>query len=101
MNAFSPRDYTINSSKMQLPKYKFNKSNIKTLKVDGWYDRFDNNEWRPVLDSVSVSLHRICWIQNTRSLLIKKHTDIITYMKLDSQHTRKKLSRRMQSGDGF
>ncbi|KAI8910868.1 hypothetical protein EDD86DRAFT_217863 [Gorgonomyces haynaldii] len=52
MNAFSPRDYTLSDTKMVDPVHLFNKTAWKPGKYEEWYQRFENNEWRPVLDSV-------------------------------------------------
>ncbi|KAI9330475.1 hypothetical protein DFJ73DRAFT_765345 [Zopfochytrium polystomum] len=41
MNAFSPRDYTQESAKAPPPRILFSK-------IGGWYQRRENNGWRPV-----------------------------------------------------
>lgn len=56
MNAFSPRNYTADETKIPLPKAVF----LNTEKLpeknerDEWYERIDSNDWRPVLDPVSL-----------------------------------------------
>ncbi|KAI9355624.1 hypothetical protein DFJ73DRAFT_824427 [Zopfochytrium polystomum] len=53
MNAFSPRDYTQESAKAPLPRILFSK--IGPLPPNGpenggWYQRRENNGWRPIAD---------------------------------------------------
>ncbi|RKO88857.1 hypothetical protein BDK51DRAFT_26479 [Blyttiomyces helicus] len=52
MNAFSPRAYTLADTKAVLPKTLFNNVGELPGPVEngGWYQRFDNNGWRPVSD---------------------------------------------------
>ncbi len=53
MNAFSPRNYTLNESKAPLPQTIFLKKGDlpKKKPSDAWYQRQDGNEWRPVLET--------------------------------------------------
>ena len=52
MNAFSPRDYT--TSKQLLPVELFNKTSELPVftEKDEWYQRIENNAWRPISDKV-------------------------------------------------
>ncbi|KAJ3184154.1 hypothetical protein HDU87_005000 [Geranomyces variabilis] len=54
MNAFSPRDYTAQSSKQILPVDLFDKTANPGVPVPfaGWYQRVENNGWRPVSDKI-------------------------------------------------
>ena len=54
MNAFSPRNYTDNSAKTPLPRTTFLNTEKLCEKnpLDEWYERYDSNDWRPVLESV-------------------------------------------------
>ncbi|KAJ3153418.1 hypothetical protein HDU86_005248 [Geranomyces michiganensis] len=54
MNAFSPRDYTAQSSKQILPVDLFDKTANPGQPVPfaGWYQRVENNGWRPVSDKI-------------------------------------------------
>ncbi|KAJ3380484.1 hypothetical protein HDU92_005949 [Lobulomyces angularis] len=58
MNAFSPRDYTQECNKLRNPRVKFNKVDIDGLNDesksshDGWYQRTENNGWRPVSEKI-------------------------------------------------
>ncbi|KAJ3214895.1 hypothetical protein HDU67_001097 [Dinochytrium kinnereticum] len=54
MNAFSPRDYTKETKQVQ-PRVLFTKKfDLPSQKseTDGWYQRYENNGWRPVSDRV-------------------------------------------------
>lgn len=57
MCAFSPRNYTLESKQLH-PIDLFNKGRKKEVKKENgaWYNRFENNEWRPVLDSVMLDM---------------------------------------------
>ena len=48
INAFAPRDYMKikKEKKKQVINIKFDKD--KNDKHDGWYNRYENNGWRPV-----------------------------------------------------
>ncbi|KAJ3260109.1 hypothetical protein HK103_001185 [Boothiomyces macroporosus] len=52
INAFAPRNYTLNECKLLLPKTRFTKAGELPVKKpeDEWYSRIEMNEWRPVLD---------------------------------------------------
>ncbi|KAL7751584.1 hypothetical protein RI367_003048 [Sorochytrium milnesiophthora] len=55
LNAFAPRDYHQAQGKKQSVYEKFNKvSNVAASEKDtkqGWYMRFENNGWRPIIQS--------------------------------------------------
>nr|KAJ3421230.1 hypothetical protein HK105_004159 [Polyrhizophydium stewartii] len=54
MNSFSPRDYTDSKTKQPLPRQLFQKD-FKIPQKDPseeWYQRFENNDWRPVSNLV-------------------------------------------------
>ncbi|KAJ3083642.1 hypothetical protein HDU99_007655 [Rhizoclosmatium hyalinum] len=49
MNAFSPRDYT--KTKQLLPRQLFTKGyDIEDHNNTGWYQRIENNGWRPIVE---------------------------------------------------
>ncbi|KAI9333705.1 hypothetical protein BDR26DRAFT_921236 [Obelidium mucronatum] len=49
MNAFSPRDYT--KTKQRLPRELFTKGfEVQDREKDGWYQRIENNGWRPIVE---------------------------------------------------
>lgn len=52
INAFAPRDYMkIKKEKKKATiNIKFDKD--KKDKHDGWYERFENNGWRPISDKI-------------------------------------------------
>ena len=56
MNAFSPRDYTAQENKQPLPVELFNKMVTEGGLPSGWYQRIENNGWRPVSD-------RVCYVE--------------------------------------
>ncbi|KAI8900075.1 hypothetical protein BC833DRAFT_315649 [Globomyces pollinis-pini] len=65
MNSFAPKDYTAQESKQMLPRTLF--LNDKPLPVkdakDEWYQRFEGNDWRPVIETftgpfASNSIHQ-------------------------------------------
>ncbi|KAJ3249311.1 hypothetical protein HDU77_007793 [Chytriomyces hyalinus] len=48
MNSFSPRDYT--KLKQKMPRELFLKGPREVdVNADGWYQRFENNGWRPIV----------------------------------------------------
>ena len=54
MNAFSPRDYTKQRNKQPLPRQLFLKDSVHVKEEpENWYVRYENNDWRPVSDTVS------------------------------------------------
>ena len=90
LGAFSPRDYT-KEAKQILPLFLFNKSKgvepqeVKEIvnhlqignppimrshasvkckyRTDGWYQRIENNGWRPISDKVSQTLNVLFLMQ--------------------------------------
>lgn len=54
MNSFSPRNYADESTKQMLPRDLFSngKEIPKVNEKDSWYQRYENNGWRPVSDKV-------------------------------------------------
>ncbi|TPX65299.1 hypothetical protein SpCBS45565_g05256 [Spizellomyces sp. 'palustris'] len=54
MNAFSPRDYTSQESKQLLPVDIFDRTGPlpKPGPLAGWYQRIENNGWRPVSEKM-------------------------------------------------
>jgi hypothetical protein len=52
IGAFAPRDYTVNSGKKPLPQHSMSAAALakhaKERHHDGWYQRTENNDWRPL-----------------------------------------------------
>jgi len=64
--ATAPRDYTRAVNKVKLPKQRFNsvkegRNRIQNLifsgnsQTQGWYQRFENNSWRPISDKMLLA----------------------------------------------
>ena len=87
LNAFSPRDYT--SAQQIHPFFKFNRAGELPEQPSGWYERFENNEWRPVLDTALLNMdHSVVQTEKRTKkyhYAIEKRTDFLLSKRLEKQ----------------
>ncbi|KAL5040302.1 hypothetical protein BDV3_006587 [Batrachochytrium dendrobatidis] len=87
MNAFSPRNYTDEKIKTITPRQRFHKGYILSppSESEEWYQRFENNEWRPVSDAtwganITYLHNAILPTQSKRPfhhIKLKRHQDML------------------------